>query len=671
MSIKIKLITSYLLVTVFIILLSATFIVSNKKVTGFINNVMLDMLADREIANSVNNEFKNIVINLKSARSSKSVQEIKTFKKQTEESFANIYKSLERKPDKEEFQTFSTRTKHFKDETDVFLATKQDYIETYNEMLILFDDMDSLFRKQKGLIFVSKLALEKFGDRYKNTLNFLEKMMEDPLEIKIYISEIVNARDAIDAEDGVFTLVNYAEALTEKTKTLIEGGQYKKDFVVKLNNEEVIKRLNSLLEVNAQMVDESANLQTIRLKTLELEQKMAKQINELEKDVIDTEKELKVLTQNAKENMSQGIKTINSISAKTNTTTLVVLVFVVIMAVTIGLFSARKITKPLTSIMNVAESIKDGNLTCGQLMHNSNDEFGELTNSINQMKQSLCELVGNIKDSTDYLSNTSDQSTMLMNKMHDNLNNTNAEMASAASAAEELSSSTQNIIESVQVGVKEVQEAKEMVISGNSGLQQSIGQVSNVANNLSGVSDSLEELKTASQGISNIIGIIVDIAEQTNLLALNAAIEAARAGEAGRGFAVVADEVRKLAEKTSTSTSEISNMVSSIQTNVQGVVKIVHDGIDEVEESSRSITAVGENFEMVVKQMEQAANTVEPILSIIEQQSEAISNITLTVTNVSEASEESKVIVDEVREFSVKLAELSHELQDKVSHFQS
>jgi len=671
MSIKIKLITSYLLVTVFIILLSATFIVSNKKVTGFINNVMLDMLADREIANSVNNEFKNIVINLKSARSSKSVQEIKTFKKQTEESFANIYKSLERKPDKEEFQTFSTRTKHFKDETDVFLATKQDYIETYNEMLILFDDMDSLFRKQKGLIFVSKLALEKFGDRYKNTLNFLEKMMEDPLEIKIYISEIVNARDAIDAEDGVFTLVNYAEALTEKTKTLLEGGQYKKDFVVKLNNEEVIKRLNSLLEVNAQMVDESANLQTIRLKTLELEQKMAKQINELEKDVIDTEKELKVLTQNAKENMSQGIKTINSISAKTNTTTLVVLVFVVIMAVTIGLFSARKITKPLTSIMNVAESIKDGNLTCGQLMHNSNDEFGELTNSINQMKQSLCELVGNIKDSTDYLSNTSDQSTMLMNKMHDNLNNTNAEMASAASAAEELSSSTQNIIESVQVGVKEVQEAKEMVISGNSGLQQSIGQVSNVANNLSGVSDSLEELKTASQGISNIIGIIVDIAEQTNLLALNAAIEAARAGEAGRGFAVVADEVRKLAEKTSTSTSEISNMVSSIQTNVQGVVKIVHDGIDEVEESSRSITAVGENFEMVVKQMEQAANTVEPILSIIEQQSEAISNITLTVTNVSEASEESKVIVDEVREFSVKLAELSHELQDKVSHFQS
>jgi methyl-accepting chemotaxis protein len=209
------------------------------------------------------------------------------------------------------------------------------------------------------------------------------------------------------------------------------------------------------------------------------------------------------------------------------------------------------------------------------------------------------------------------------------------------------------------------------VLEGNSGLQTSIRQVSSVANNLSGVADSLNELKTASQGITNIVSIIVDIAEQTNLLALNAAIEAARAGEAGRGFAVVADEVRKLAEKTSTSTQEISTMVATIQNNVQGVVDVVHNGIEEVESSSEAITHVGENFEEVVSQMESAAEAVEPILTIIEQQSEAISNITLTVTNVSEASEESKMIVEEVNAFSEKLAELSHDLQDKISHFKT
>jgi methyl-accepting chemotaxis protein len=129
--------------------------------------------------------------------------------------------------------------------------------------------------------------------------------------------------------------------------------------------------------------------------------------------------------------------------------------------------------------------------------------------------------------------------------------------------------------------------------------------------------------------------------------------------------------VRKLAEKTSTSTQEISTMVATIQNNVQGVVDVVHNGIEEVESSSEAITHVGENFEEVVSQMESAAGAVEPILTIIEQQSEAISNITLTVTNVSEASEESKMIVEEVNAFSEKLAELSHDLQDKISHFKT
>jgi methyl-accepting chemotaxis protein len=671
MNIKVKLIFSYLLVTSFIVILSVTFMVSNKRVTGYVNVVMNDMLADREVANAVNGQFKNIVIALKSAQVTNSSDEIAQYRKDIDASFGVINKALSRKKGDPTFDKITGESEHLRRLSDNFLQKKQEFVKTHDEMLLLFDDMDSLFRKQKGYIFVSIMTLEKFGTRYKNTLNFLHKMMEDPLEIKVYISEIVNAKDAIDAEDGVFTLVNYAEILTEKTNTLLEGGTYKGDTLVQLNNEEVRERMTMLLDVTKQMIDSSDKLQEIRLLTIEQEQDLAKQIVELETDVAETEGLLKSLTKAAKAKMDEGVSTIFSISSKVMTTTIVVLVIVVILAIVVGLFSAKQITGPLRKIMNVAESIKNGNLMCGEIAHSSKDEFGALTNSINKMQNSLCELVNNITTSTDYLSKTSDQSTELMHKMHDNLNNTNLEMAAAASAAEELSSSTVNIIESVQVGIREVQAAKDKVLEGNSGLQTSIRQVSSVANNLSGVADSLNELKTASQGITNIVSIIVDIAEQTNLLALNAAIEAARAGEAGRGFAVVADEVRKLAEKTSTSTQEISTMVATIQNNVQGVVDVVHNGIEEVESSSEAITHVGENFEEVVSQMESAAGAVEPILTIIEQQSEAISNITLTVTNVSEASEESKMIVEEVNAFSEKLAELSHDLQDKISHFKT
>jgi len=632
---------------------------------------MNDMLADREVANAVNGQFKNIVIALKSARATNSSDEIAQYRKDIETSFQVINKALARKKGDPVFDKITGESEHLRKLSDTFLEKKQEFIKTNNEMYLLFDDMDSLFRKQKGYIFVSIMTLEKFGKRYKNTLNFLHKMMEDPLEIKVYISEIVNAKDAIDAEDGVFTLVNYAEKLTKKANTLLNGGTYKSDALVKLNNKEVRERLTMLLDVTQQMIDSSDKLQTIRLLTIEQEQDLAKQIVELETDVAETESQLSSLTKSAKAKMDAGVATILSISSKVMTTTAIVLVIVVILAIVVGLYSARQITKPLRKIMNVAESIKNGNLMCGEICHTSKDEFGALTNSINKMQNSLCALVNNITRSTSYLSTTSDQATDLMHKMHDNLNNTNLEMAAAASAAEELSSSTVNIIESVQVGIKEVQTAKDKVLSGNSGLQTSIRQVSSVASNLSGVADSLSELKEASQGITNIVSIIVDIAEQTNLLALNAAIEAARAGEAGRGFAVVADEVRKLAEKTGTSTQEISTMVATIQNNVQGVVDVVHNGIEEVESSSEAITHVGENFEEVVAQMEAAAGTVEPILNIIEQQSEAISNITLTVTNVSNASEESKHIVEEVNIFSEKLAELAHDLQEKVSHFKT
>ncbi|ADD68543.1 methyl-accepting chemotaxis sensory transducer [Denitrovibrio acetiphilus DSM 12809] len=671
MNIKVKLIMSYLLVTCFIIVLSLTFMISSKRVTGYVNVVMNDMLADREVANTVNSEFKNIVIAIKSARVTTDLKEIDSFQKSIQSNFTKIDKALSRKPNDENFRKVSEKSEHLKVLAESFLKQKSEYIKTNDDMLILFDDMDSLFRKQKGYIFVSMMALEKFGDKYKNTLNFLHKMMEDPLEIKVYISEIVNAKDAIDAEDGVFTLVNYAKKLTEKAQTILDGGSYKGDYIVAMKNDEVRERMTMLLGVTKTMIDSSARLQNIRLQTIDMEKNLVKQINVLEKDVVETEAELKSLTKTAKEHMDNGVKTIYSISAKVMTSTIIMLVVVLVLAVIIGIYSASQITKPLRKIMNVAENIKNGNLMCGDVKHESNDEFGALTNSINTMQQSLCDLVVNVTTSTNYLSQTSDQSAELMHKMHENLNDTNLEMAAAASAAEELSSSTVRIIESVQIGIKEVQTAKEKVVEGNLGLQTSISQVSSVASNLAGVADSLAELKTASQGITNIVSIIVDIAEQTNLLALNAAIEAARAGEAGRGFAVVADEVRKLAEKTGTSTQEISSMVGSIQSNVQGVVDIVHTGIDEVESSSKSITEVGENFEEVVRQMESAAKSVEPILNIIEQQSEAIANITTTVTNVSISSEDNKKIVDEVSQFSEKLAELSHELQEQISHFKT
>lgn len=655
MSIKVKLILSYLLVSAFIVVLSMSFISSSSKVNGFINTNLSSILSDKEASGVINNEFKNVVITLKNAIDATTTDEIQTLEQRTAVSFGKIDEALDNISDEDGIKALSD---DLKAKSEKLLQTKKEYIKAYDEMMLMFDDMDSLFRRMKGYLFVSQNAIKTKGGSAAE-LSYLDILMEGPLEIKVYLSELSYAHDDVDVEEGINSIKSYNRVLREKTAA----------FHNRVGNAEVKEKMKLMLKTTDTMDASADDFKVIKIKVIGIENDMSKQIKDLESLVSTTEATLAEMESKTTNQMDSGLNEVRNISSRVTTTTFIMLAVILGLAVGVGFFSATKITTPLKDIMVVAECIKDGNLTCDNIKKTSKDEFGHLTDSINNMKSSLYTLVHNIKDSTEYLSTTSDQTISMTRQMHDNLNNTTLEMAAVASAAEELSSSTSNIIESVQAGIHEVQFAKNKVVDGNNRLQASIAQVNNVAVSLSGVSDNLEELKTASQSITNIVSIIVDIAEQTNLLALNAAIEAARAGEAGRGFAVVADEVRKLAEKTSTSTHEISTMVNSIQNNVIGVVNIIHKGIDEVEESSEAINAVGENFKEVVVQMQTAANTVEPILTIIEQQSEAIANITMTVTNVSIASADNKVIVDEVSQMSGKVVELAHQLKENTSQF--
>lgn len=666
MSIKVKLILSYLLVSLFIVILSLSFIFSSSKVNGFINTNLSSILSDREASNTISSEFKNVVITLETAVNTTDSKQISTMEQKNSRSFDNIDKAVDKLHDNGDLKQIST---DLKTKATKFLETRKAYIGEHDKMAILFDDMDSLFRGQKGFIFVSQSTLAKAGGKYAGALNYLDRMMNNPLEISVYLSELANSKDDVDVQEGVDSLLEFNQSLKDMVNAMLNGGVYKGERVSRLDNAEVRQKMEKLL-VNTQKMDAAAKeMGTLRTHVLTMENDMFSQLTSLEKLMNKSEDKLNGLQSTAQKVMNSGLQEVSHISSRVTSTTFIMLAVILVLAVLVGLFSATKITTPLVSIMSVADCIKKGDLTCSNIPKTSTDEFGHLTDSINNMKSSLYDLVHNIKESTDYLSTTSDQTVTMMNQMNENLNNTTTEMNSAASAAEELSASTENIISSVQTGIEEVHHAKEKVMDGNTKLQTSIEQVSNVASHLAGVSDNLEELKTASQSISNIISIIVDIAEQTNLLALNAAIEAARAGEAGRGFAVVADEVRKLAEKTSSSTQEISGMVGSIQKNVTGVVDILRQGIENVEESSDSISSVGADFNDVVAQMQKAAASVEPILTIIEEQSAAINNITSTVTNVSIASADNKVIVDEVSKFSDKIGELAHQLKENTSHF--
>jgi methyl-accepting chemotaxis protein len=179
----------------------------------------------------------------------------------------------------------------------------------------------------------------------------------------------------------------------------------------------------------------------------------------------------------------------------------------------------------------------------------------------------------------------------------------------------------------------------------------------------------VEQLGTNSNQIGEIIQVIDDIADQTNLLALNAAIEAARAGEQGRGFAVVADEVRKLAERTTKATKEIAEMIKQIQSNTKLAVSAINQGAVEVEKGKELAQKAGDSLNQIIVEVDKSSMLINQLAVASEQQSDSSEQISQSIERISSVINESSVGIQEIARSSEDLNKLTLNLQDLISRF--
>ena len=238
-----------------------------------------------------------------------------------------------------------------------------------------------------------------------------------------------------------------------------------------------------------------------------------------------------------------------------------------------------------------------------------------------------------------------------------------------AAAVEEMTASVGQIADSAR-------NAEQMTREAGRVSQQLVGDVRDTSNEIALISDTIEQLETVLKGldsrsmeINNIVGVIKDVSDQTNLLALNAAIEAARAGEQGRGFAVVADEVRKLAERTGVSTVEIGSMIRLIQDETKSAVSSMESAVQQVHRGVEKSRAVTQSIEQIEKSSQEVEKALSSIATATAEQSTASHEIAKNIERIHEMTESSDASIQKTQTETNKLRNLAHELRGLMDKF--
>jgi methyl-accepting chemotaxis protein len=339
-----------------------------------------------------------------------------------------------------------------------------------------------------------------------------------------------------------------------------------------------------------------------------------------------------------------------------------------LLAIALGLIISRSIVVPLQTAVRVADRLATGDLAV-EVRGETRDETGQLLASMRHMVENLRDLVAQTVTISSGIASASTQLQATSEQIATGAEEVASQAQTVATASEQMAATSIDISRNCTLVAEASRQSTDSAQSGSKVVQETITGMGAIAERVRQSSRTVEALGTRSEEIGEIVGTIEDIADQTNLLALNAAIEAARAGEQGRGFAVVADEVRALAERTTRATKEIDQMIKAIQGETRVAVRAMEEGVHEVEKGAVSAQLSGEALQDILQRISEVTLQVSQMATAAEEQTAATGEVTTNIQQITEVVHATASGAEETADAAAQLARQAEELQSLVARF--
>ena len=566
------------------------------------------------------------------------------------------------------------------------VTSEETLAKSFKEVSAAFADLSPISKK----LFVELSKSLTLRDQIASQLSDVELNADDSASLLLDFSDVrdVNRRfpeaskAATELETGLNTLVSVVVDLTRTTSATTADTISNE---VKSRLEGVTKQMNTIKTEAGSSVDMVADLDekitaindllagdegilTLKAQMLAASaeaQKLLAQADIHNKTALDSLNQLLSRARTVAGEIQSEAQ--SDVSGAITTIFLVVLISIGL-AVGIAMVTVRSITMPLSKVNEILGVVASGDLT-KRLDDSAQDEFGDLARNCNQVITNLRQLIQGIISRSTQLAAASEQTSAITVETTAAIREQKSQVTQAATATTEMSSTSQGVMQSSNDALAEIKNAdgeaeRVKVISENN--KQTILQLSKEVDQASTV---INKLHKDSASIGSILDVIRGIAEQTNLLALNAAIEAARAGEQGRGFAVVADEVRSLASKTQASTQEIQAMIQVLQTGAHAAVEAMNKGKKQAENCVTQTEVAAQALESITNAVHLAHDMSEQISHAAKEQNQVSNEISHLLESIVTIAEQTASGAEQTSQSSHEVARLAEELRQSVDQF--